>query len=117
MARAVSSSDNVALVLTMTSSEPEQIGEAAIRAAREIDTATRILRRTRQVEVSAEGEELYEILKRRLFDTDPAQIEAQARSAAQAYWDYYRAHPGDFPQESQAPEYRDLIRRHRGQSG
>lgn len=109
LTRAVSSSDNVALVLTMTSSEPEQIGEAAIRAAREIDTATRILRRTRQVEVSAEREELYEILKRRLFDTDPAQIEAQARSAAQAYWDYYRAHPGDFPQESQAPEYRDLM--------
>lgn len=109
LTRTVSSSDNVALVLTMTSSEPEQIGEAAIRTAREIDTATRILRRTRQVEVSAEREELYEILKRRLFDTDPVQIEAQARSAAQAYWDYYRANPGDFPQEAQAPEYRDLM--------
>lgn len=109
LTRAVSASENVALVLTMTSSEPEQIGEAAIRAAREVDTATRILRRTRQVEVSAEREELYEILKRRLFDTDPAQIEAQARAVAQAYWDYYRAHPNDFPQEVQAPEYRDLM--------
>ncbi len=109
LTRTVSASDNVALVLTMTSSEPEQIGEAAIRAAREIDTATRILRRTRQVEVSAEREELYEILKRRLFDTDPAQIEAQARAVAQAYWDYYRAHPNDFPQEAQAPEYRELM--------
>ncbi len=68
----------------MTSSEQEQIGEAAIRAAKEIDTAIRILRRTRQVAVSAERKELYEILKRRLFDTDPAQIEAQARGAAQA---------------------------------
>lgn len=109
LTRAVSASDTVALVLTMTSSEPEQIGEAAIRAAREIDTATRILRRTRQVEVSAEREELYEILKRRLFDTEPAQIEAQARAVAQAYWDYYRAHPNDFPQEAQAPEYRELM--------
>ncbi|MFQ5614610.1 MAG: DUF499 domain-containing protein, partial [Anaerolineae bacterium] len=107
--RAVSGAENVALVLTMTSSEQEQIGEAAVRAAREIDTATRILRRTRQVEVSAEREELYEILKRRLFDTDPAQIEAQARAVAQAYWDYYRAHPNDFPQEVQAPEYRELM--------
>lgn len=111
LTRAVSAGDNVALVLTMTSSEPEQIGEAAIRAAREIDTATRILRRTRQVEVSAEREELYEILKRRLFDTEPAQIEAQARAVAQAYWDYYRAHPNDFPQEAQAPEYRELMAR------
>jgi hypothetical protein len=111
LTRAVNADDDVALVLTMTSSEQEQIGEAAIRAASEIDTAVRILRRTRQVEVSAEREELYEILKRRLFDSDPAQIEAQARGAAHAYWDYYRAHPGDFPQEAQAPEYRELMAR------
>lgn len=109
LTRAVNAADNVALVLTMTSSEQEQIGEAAIRAAREIDTAIRILRRTRQVEVSAEREELYEILKRRLFDSDPTAIAAQARGVAQAYWDYYRGHPNDFPQEVQAPEYRDLM--------
>jgi hypothetical protein len=109
LTRAVNAADNVALVLTMTSSEQEQIGEAAIRAAREIDTAIRILRRTRQVEVSAEREELYEILKRRLFDSDPAAIAAQARGVAQAYWEYYRGHPNDFPQEVQAPEYRELM--------
>jgi len=109
LTRAVNAAADVALVLTMTSSEQEQIGEAAVRAAREIDTAVRILRRTRQVEVCAEREELYEILRRRLFDTDPDQIEAQARGAARAYWDYYRAHPNDFPQEAQTPEYRDLM--------
>ena len=109
LTRAVNAADNVALVLTMTSSEQEQIGEAAIAAAKEIDTAIRILRRTRQVEVSAEREELYEILKRRLFDTDPAALEAQARDAAQTYWDYYRAHSNDFPQEAQTPEYRELL--------
>jgi len=109
LTRAVNAADDVALVLTMTSSPQEQIGEAAERAAEEIDTAIRILRRTRQVEISAEREELYEILKRRLFDTDPDQIEAQARGVAQAYWDYYRAHPDDFPQEAQTPEYRDLM--------
>jgi hypothetical protein len=111
LTRAVNAAADVALVLTMTSSEQEQIGEAAIRAAREIDTAIRILRRTRQVEVSAEREELYEILKRRLFDTPPAQMEAYARAVAGAYWDYYRAHPGDFPQEAQSPEYRELMLR------
>jgi hypothetical protein len=109
LTRAVNAADDVALVLTMTSSEQEQIGEAAIRAAREIDTAIRILRRTRQVEVSAEREELYEILKRRLFDTPPAQMGARARAVAGAYGDYYRAHPGDFPQEAQSPEYRELM--------
>jgi hypothetical protein len=109
LTRAVNASANVALVLTMTSSQQEQIGEAAVHAAQEIDTAIRIMKRTRQVEVSAEREELYEILKRRLFDTDPAQIEAQARGVAQAYWDYYRTHPNDFPQEAQGPEYRDLM--------
>ncbi len=109
LTRAVNADDDVALVLTMTSSEQEQIGEAAIRAAQEIDTATRILRRTRQVEVSAEREELYEIIKRRLFDTDPAVIEAQARGVAQTYWDYYRAHASDFPQSAQSPEYRELM--------
>jgi hypothetical protein len=109
LTRAVNAANDAALVLTMTSSEQEQIGEAAVRAAREIDTAIRILRRTRQVEVSAEREELYEILKRRLFDTPPGQMAAQARATAQAYWDYYRAHPGDFPQEAQAPEYRELM--------
>ncbi len=109
LTRAVNATDNVALVLTMTSSEQEQIGEAAMRAAKEIDTAIRILRRTRQVEVSAEREELYEILKRRLFDTDPAQLTAQARDVAQAYWETYRAYPNDFPQEAQTPEYRELL--------
>jgi hypothetical protein len=109
LTRAVNAAADVALVLTMTSSPQEQIGEAAERAAEEIDRAIRILRRTRQVEVSAEREELYEILKRRLFDTDPDQIEAQARGVAQAHWDYYRAHPNDFPQEAQTPEYRDLM--------
>jgi len=109
LTRAVNAADDVALVLTMTSSEQEQIGDAAIRAAKEIDTAILILRRTRQVEVSAEREELYEILKRRLFDTDPALIEAQARGVARAYWDYCRAHPNDFPQEAQTPEYRELM--------
>jgi len=109
LTRAVNADDDVALVLTMTSSEQEQIGEAAIRVAQEIDTATRILRRTRQVEVSAEREELYEIIKRRLFDTDPAVIEAQARGVAQTYWDYYRAHASDFPQSAQSPEYRELM--------
>ncbi|MCB0169348.1 MAG: ATP-binding protein [Anaerolineae bacterium] len=109
LTRSVSGNDGVALVLTMTSSEPEQIGEAAIRAAREVDTATRILRRTRQVEVSAEREELYEIIKRRLFDADPATIAAKADRVADAYWTYFRAYPSDFPQESQAPEYRALM--------
>jgi hypothetical protein len=109
LTRAVNAADDAALVITMTASKQEQIGEAAMRAAREIDTATRIMRRTRQVEVSAEREELYEILKRRLFDTPAEQLEAQARSVAEAYWDYYRAHPNDFPQEVQAPEYRHLM--------
>ena len=109
LTRAVNAAADVALVLTMTSSEQEQIGDAAVRAAQEIDRAIRILRRTRQVEVSAEREELYEILKRRLFDTDPTLLEAQARGAAQAYWDYYRAHASDFPQEAQAPGYRELM--------
>jgi hypothetical protein len=36
-------------------------------------------------------------------------METQARGVAQAYWDYYRAHPNDFPQEAQSPEYRDLM--------
>ena len=114
-------SDNVALVLTMTASEEEQFGEEAIRAAREVDSAIRVLRRTRQVEVSAEREELYEILKRRLFEGDPATREEQADRVARAYWDYYRSHADDFPQQVQAPEYRNLMvraypstRAHRG---
>lgn len=109
LTRAVSAIDNVALVLTMTSSEQEQIGEAAMRVAQEVDRATRILRRTRQAEVSAEKEELYEILKRRLFDADPEVLRAQGRNVAQAYWDYYRAHASDFPQYVQSPEYRTLM--------
>lgn len=109
LTRAVNAADDVALVLTMTASEEEQFGEAAIQAAREVESAIRVLRRTRQVEVSAEREELYEILKRRLFDTDPAALEAQARRVARAYWEYYREHSGDFPEQAQAPEYRDLM--------
>lgn len=109
LTRAVNATDNIALVLTMTSSEQEQLGGDAMRVAQEIDKTLRILRRTRQVEVSAEREELYEILRRRLFDSDPDIIAAQARPVAQEYWDYYRQHENDFPREVQSPEYRDLM--------
>ena len=103
LTRAVNATDDIALVLTMTSSEQEQLGDEAMRAAREIDKTIRILRRTRQVEVSAEREELYEILRRRLFDTDPDVIAAQARPVAQAYWEYYRQNANDFPRRCRRP--------------
>lgn len=109
LTRAVSATDHVALVLTMTSSEQEQIGEAAVAAAQEVDTAIRILKRTRQMEVSAEREEIYEILKRRLFDSEVSLLESHARGAAKSYWDYYRRHATDFPQDAQTPEFRDLM--------
>lgn len=99
------------LVLTLTSSPQQIYGEEAQRLQRRIAEQEAIFRNTldrvQRSEVIAEDVEIYEILRRRLFQ-DLGQPEERA-TIARAYRRYYQDNSDHFPDHVKAPDYRDRI--------
>jgi len=69
----------------------------------------RVFGRIEQVRTPVEGAEIYEILRRRLFEEvgDPA----QHHRAAEAYWELYQRLADDLPRKVREPEYRRRLER------
>jgi hypothetical protein len=69
----------------------------------------RVFGRIEQVRTPVEGAEIYEILRRRLFEDvgDPA----QHRRVAEAYWELYQRLADDLPRKVREPEYRRRMER------
>lgn len=111
LTQAVDRNPNALLVLTLTSSPQQIFGEAARRMHQEIAghhaTFRNILERVQRSEVIAESVEIYEILRRRLFE-QVGELTAHQK-IAKAYWDYYRESSNQFPQPALDPAYRDRI--------
>jgi predicted AAA+ superfamily ATPase len=101
---AVANHPQSALVVTLPSSQLELFDEAAIVAHERLQ---RVIGRVETVRAPVEGVEVYEILRRRLFEQvgNPA----EHRQVAEAYWEYYRRHAEDLPREVREPKYRELI--------
>ena len=99
------------LVLTLTHSPQQIYGEEARRLQQRIAEQEAIFRNTlervQHSEVVAEDVEIYEILRRRLFQTSGAPHERER--IAREYWQYYREHNQHFPDNASAPAYRDRI--------
>ena len=99
------------LVLTLTSSPQQIYGEEAQRLQQRIAEQRAIFRNTlervQHSEVVAEDVEIYEILRRRLFQAsgEPEEREQIAR----AYRQYYRENADHFPDNVVTPGYRDRI--------
>jgi len=93
-----------ALVVTLPSSAP--YGEEGERALHQLQ---QIFGRVEAVYTPVEGEEIYEVIRRRLFETPPDPSEA--RSAADNYWEVYQRLGDDVPREVREPAYRDKLRR------
>ena len=99
------------LVLTLTSSPQQIYGEEAQRLQQRIAEQEAIFRNTldrvQRSEVIAEDVEIYEILRRRLFQElgEPEERETIAR----AYRQYYEKNGDHFPDHVAAPGYRDRI--------
>lgn len=101
---AVANHPQTALVVTLPSSRLELFDEAAIVAHERLE---RVMRRIETVRAPVEGIEVYEILRRRLFERvgNPA----EHRRVSEAYWEYYQRHADDLPRAVREPKYRELI--------
>ncbi len=111
LTQAVDPHPTALMVLTLTSSPQQIFGEAARRLHQDIAgqyaTFKTILERVQRTEVTAESAEIYEILRRRLFERTGSAAEHE--SVATAYWNYYRQNQNVFPGEVIAPDYRQRV--------
>ncbi len=102
LTEAVRSKDNCCLVCTLPSSAP--YGEAGERALSELQ---RIIGRIEAVYTPVEGIEIYEVIRKRLFDSFGE--EKIRKEVAQAYFDLYQKLGTDVPFEVKEIEYREHI--------
>ena len=93
-----------ALVVTLPSSAP--YGEEGERALYQLQ---QVFGRVEAIYTPVEGEEIYEIIRRRLFEDAPDPSEV--RSVAESYWEMYRRLGDDVPREVREPAYRDKLRK------
>ncbi len=99
---AVKSKDKCCLVCTLPSSAP--YGESGERALSQLQ---RIFGRLEAVYTPVEGIEIYEIIRKRLFDD--LGKESTRRQVAQSYFDLYQKLGTDVPAEMRNIEYREKI--------
>jgi hypothetical protein len=93
-----------ALVVTLPSSAP--YGEEGERALYQLG---QIFGRMEAIYVPVEGEEIYEIIRRRLFENSPDPVEV--RKVADSYWEMYRRLGDDLPHDVRETSYRDKLRK------
>jgi len=98
----VKSKDNCCLICTLPSSAP--YGEAGERALSELQ---RIYGRIEAVYTPVEGVEIYEIIRKRLFDDFGD--EKVRKKVSQTYFDLYQKLGTDVPSEVKEIEYREKI--------
>ncbi|MCL5958118.1 MAG: DUF499 domain-containing protein [Chloroflexi bacterium] len=93
-----------ALIVTLPSSVP--YGEEGERALHQLQ---RIFGRVEALYTPVEGEEIYQIIRRRLFEDAPDPSEA--RRVADKYWEIYQGLGNDVPREVRETSYKDKLRK------
>lgn len=101
---AVSNNENCVLVATLPSSIQEQYDEKTEEAFGKL---TRVFGRVEAIRTPVEGEEIYEIIRRRLFENIGE--EKERKEVAQVYWDLYQKLSADLPRKVKEISYRDKI--------
>lgn len=101
---AVKTTENCSLVCTLPSSAP--YGEAGERALRALQ---QIFGRVEAVYTPVEGVEVYEVIRKRLFDNFGD--EKTRKNVAQTYFDLYQKLGADVPSEVKEIEYRERMER------
>lgn len=105
LTEAVANCPNACLVATLTSQITEHL--EAEHAERTYGSLEKVLGRIEKVRQTVEGTEIYEVIRRRLFEN--LGDVADHRAAAEAYWDMYRKLGEDVPSACREPGYRDDI--------
>lgn len=101
---AVANSPNACMIATLTSQINEYMDENAERAYESLE---KVMGRIEKVRQTVEGAEIYEVIRRRLFED--LGDEAEHRAAADAYWAMYRKLGEDVPSACREPGYREDI--------
>ena len=101
---AVANNENCVLVATLPSSIQEQYDEKTEEAFGKL---TRVFGRVEAIRTPVEGEEIYEIIRRRLFEN--IGVEKDRKQVAQVYWDLYQKLSADLPRKVKEVGYRDKI--------
>jgi predicted AAA+ superfamily ATPase len=106
---AVSNCPHAIMVATLTSQIAEYMDENAERAYESLE---KVLGRVEKVRQTVEGTEIYEVIRRRLFDwphdeEKRSAIEKESKATADAYWGMYRKLGEDVPSGCREPSYRD----------
>ena len=101
---AVANCPHAIMVATLTSQLAEFFEEGAERVYESLE---KVLGRIEKVHQTVEGAEIYEVIRRRLFEDlgEPA----QHRATAEAYWAMYQKLGEDVPAACREPGYRDEI--------
>ena len=102
LTEAVSSLPNCALVVTLTTSSP--YGEEGVRAQYQLG---QIFGRMRKILEPVQGEEIYEIVRRRLFED--LGDEWKRRQVAEALWRAYRDLGDQVPEVVRSGDYKEKL--------
>lgn len=92
------------LVVTLPSSAP--YGDEGERALHQLQ---QVFGRVEVVYTPVEGEEIYEVVRRRLFEPLDESAKREAQRTAEAFWEMYRRLGEDVPAEVREPAYRDRM--------
>jgi len=108
---AVANCPNACMVATLTSQLQEFMDVDAERAYGSLE---KVLGRVEKVRQTVEGAEIYEVIRRRLFEWPQEEdmrqaIAADAQATAEAYWQMYLKLGEDVPSACREPSYRDDI--------
>lgn len=99
---AVANCPHAVMIATLTSQLAEFMDENAERAYESLE---KVLGRVEKIRQAVQGAEIYEVIRRRLFE-DLGDRE-QHRATAEAYWAMYRKLGEDVPAACREPGYRD----------
>jgi len=98
---AVSNCPHAALVATLTSQVAEYLGEGAEKVYQSLE---KVIGRVEKIKLPVEGTEIYEVIRRRLFEDLGKR--ADHERAVDAYCEMYRKLGDDAPQASKEPAYK-----------
>ena len=103
---AVSNCPHAIMVATLTSQLPEFLDENGERVYQSLE---KVLGRVEKVRQTVVGAEIYEVIRRRLFEN--LGDEAEHKAAANVYWEMLRKLGEDVPSSCREPSYRTEIER------
>lgn len=104
LTEAVANAPQAVLVVTLTSMLSEYFEEGAERVYQSLE---KVVGRVETVKLPIQGQEMYEVIRRRLFED--LGDESERRATVEAYWAMYQRLGEDVPAACRDPAYRDRM--------